>query len=170
MLWPYNHLSIPFGRGREKLKSARWKWFLCTFGSKLPYNVKASSAAGQRMAALASTLDQCNNSFLIAGCGPIGRDVRAQIDSSGEESIPTTSLFVMASQYRRRSSQTVAGQSRPDSNIAGPASLEARQASSERRRVIKGLNEIRRIGMPNHSTFPRAATRNSVSTRPFLTP
>jgi hypothetical protein len=43
---------------------------LCTFGGKLPYNVKPSSAAGQQMTALAATLDQYNSDLLTPDCTP----------------------------------------------------------------------------------------------------
>jgi hypothetical protein len=42
---------------------------LCTFSGKLPYGVKPSSADGQAMTALASTLDDYNDSLLTPACG-----------------------------------------------------------------------------------------------------
>jgi hypothetical protein len=43
---------------------------LCTFGGKLPYNVKPSSAVGQQMTVLATTLDQYNSGLLTPDCTP----------------------------------------------------------------------------------------------------
>lgn len=43
---------------------------LCTFSGKLPYDVAPSSAAGQQMTALASTLDDYNSGLLTPECGP----------------------------------------------------------------------------------------------------
>jgi hypothetical protein len=43
---------------------------LCTFSGKLPYGVAPSSADGQQMTALASTLDDYNSGLLTPDCGP----------------------------------------------------------------------------------------------------